>query len=151
MGFRAVVNEHIPLTLLSVLADGCLGNAKLRLSESNLCSLINIFDESRNYPELSAGSGYSVRRIRQLLGKIKESSSSKLADSITSLQLESRFGDGVREEGAAATLAQKISSQLKQADKGGVAKLDDALQDLEDLVSTGEPNIPCSHIVEFSS
>ena len=91
LGLRAAVEEHIPRALLSVLADMCLDQANLTLSESHLKSLINIFDLRRNYPQLSSDSKYSHERIRRLLEKIKLSGS-ELVNEVMNLNLESRFG-----------------------------------------------------------
>ena len=68
VGFRAAVDEHITHVLLSVVADIYLGTANLQLSESHLKSIINIFNEGRNYPPLSPESKYSYKGIRRLLG-----------------------------------------------------------------------------------
>ena len=92
VGFRAAVDEQIPRTLLSVVAAMCLGPANLQLSESHLKSIINIFKEGRNYPPLSPESKYSYKGIRRLLGKIKETSTTELANDVMNLYLESRFG-----------------------------------------------------------
>ena len=70
----------------------CLEPVNSQLSESHLRSIINIFDERRNYPPLSPDSKYSYKRIRRLLEKIKESSSTELANDVMNLNLESRFG-----------------------------------------------------------
>ena len=92
VGFRAAVDEYIHRILLSVVADMCLGQADFQLSESHLRYLISIFDEGRNYPPLSPESKYSYKGVRRLLEKIKQTSSSELANDVMNLRLESRFG-----------------------------------------------------------
>ena len=92
VGFRAAVDEHITHVLLSVVADIYHGTENLQLSESHLKSIVNIFNEKRNYPPLSPDSKYSYIRIRRLLKKIKETSNTELAKDVMNLNLESRFG-----------------------------------------------------------